>query len=345
MSAPKVLKGGGLFSSEPLFAGFLSDAGQEPEDANALPPRNFLLDEGVSMARVESYRSHGGIAAHGTLVAWLSAHETYLAERVLRSHSGSLPTSIDPADPDECPETFHAISPASPFLATDPRVHLIRTVEVASLARRSGRPAAEIQGLAQELVDAPGVEPARTRLDDILQEFAKRCDLRPVFAAFWDDLSDLFPGSASTDVPGWVDTVRDRCGLSHLDPRARGVPIPVLLFRYKVGDVPGLRGRRGTQPLVPPTVLDGPPFPPFCPAPGFSLTGATINLDGSSGVEHREVLHPCVAFRAEHVFRVGVVTRPVDLALLHMARGLHLLDVRDRTKRADYAEGTDGDLF
>lgn len=339
------LRGTGRFSGEVPFAGFLSNAGRDFKDPNALPPRNFLLDEGVSAARVESYRTLGGVAAHGTHGAWLSAHGTYLAERVLRAHGGAIPTSIDPTDPDECPETFAEIDPASPFLTVDSKVHLIRTVEINAIARMSKQPVVEIRKFADELVSSHGAEPARTRMNDILQEAAKNGDLRPVFAAFWDDLADLFPGAPAHDAPDWADAVRDRCGLSHLDPRSRGAPIPVVLFRYAVGELPRLRGMRGTQPLVPPTVLDGQPFPPFCPAPRGSLTGITIDLSGNSGTSRREVLHPCMVFRAEHIFRVGVVRRPVDLGLLHVARGLHLLEVRDRSGRPEYAQGTDGDLF
>jgi hypothetical protein len=339
------LTGGGLFSAALDFAGFLSDTGLDPNGSSALPARNFLLDEGVSPSRVESYRDAGGVAAHGNIRAWLSAHKSYLAEHVYRPHAGTVPTLIDPADLDECPETFTDIDPGSPFLVTDPKVHLVRTIEIGIIASLSKQPAAEIRTLAEALANAPGADPARTRMDDILQEFAKSCDLRPAFAAFWDDLSDLFGKTPADDASGWTDTLRDRCGLSHMDPRTRRVPIPVLIFRYPVGDVPRRRGMRTTQPLVPPTVLDCDPSPPFCPAPRTSLSGITVDLSGTSGVSRREVLHPFTAFRAAQVFRVGIIQRPVDPNLLPTARALHLLEVRDLSRRPDYAAGTDGDLI
>ncbi|AUX34686.1 MULTISPECIES: hypothetical protein [Sorangium] len=347
MSASKrpPLTGGGLFSAASEFAAFLSDTGLDPNGPVALPARNFLLDEGVSPSRVERYRDKGGVAAHGDIRAWLSAHQTYLAEHVFRPHGGTVPTLIDPADPDECPETFADIDPGSPFLATDPRIHLVRTLEIGTVASLSKQPAEEIRTVAEALVSAPGADRARTRMDDILHEFARHCDLRPAFAAFWEDVSDLFGRTPADDALGWTDTLRDRCGLSHMDPGARRAPISVLIFRYPVADVPRRRGMRATQPLIPPTVLDCDPSPPFCPAPRTSPSGITVDLSGTSGVSRREVLHPFTAFRAAHVFRVGTIRRPVDLNLLHTARGLHLLEVRDLSRRPDYAAGTDGDLI
>jgi hypothetical protein len=345
MSAAKPLTGRGPFSHEPPFADFLSNLGSDLREPNALPARNFLLDEGVQAARVESYRAIGGVALHGSLTAWESAHTTYLVQHVRGTNTGTVPALINPANLDECPETFADIDPTSCFLTTDPKVHLLRTVEIASIARTTREPPRLIQSLAEELANKPRVEPARARMDDILHEFAKNCDLRPVFAAFWQDLSTVFGTAPTNDPPGWADTLRDQCGLSHLDPGTRGIPIPVLIFRYPVEDVPRLRGALGTQPLVPPTVLDSHPFPPFCPAPLGNITGSTIDLGGNSGALRREVLHPCTVFRAAHVFRVGHIQRPVALDLLPIARGLHLLEVQELSKRADYAEDTDGDLF
>jgi len=342
MSKPPPLRGDGPFSSEAGFAGFLSETGRDPEPENAFPARNFLLDEGVATARVESYRVAGGVAAHGGVPAWTSAHTSYLADHIHRTHGGSVP---DPAEPDECPETFHAIDPGSPFVATDGNVHLLRMIAITSVAERSKQPPREVQALAEALVGAPGAEPARTRMDDILPELAKNCDLRPVFAAFWDDHERLFGKTPADDTAGWADTFRDRCGLSHLDPGGRGGPIPVLVFRYPVKAVARMRGARLLQPLVPPTVLDSWLSAPFCPAPRNSLTGVTVDLSGAPAAPRREVLHPFTAFRASHLFRVGTIRRPFAPDMLPTARGMHLLDVRASSGRADYAAGTDGDLL
>lgn len=109
--------------------------------------------------------------------------------------------------------------------------------------------------------------------------------------------------------------------------------------------VPRLRGlERDRRPLLPPTVLDNTPSPAFLPAPRGSLCGHVVDLAARAGNLRREVLHPGVPFEAKHLWRVGTITRPAGLANLATARGLHLLMVRDVSRRRDYAMGTDEDL-
>ena len=119
----------------------------------------------------------------------------------------------------------------------------------------------------------------------------------------------------------------------------------MLVFRYQVDAVPGLKSDRTVRLLLPPTVLDGRHSPAFCPAPRAALTGHTLDLSGGRDRPCREVLHPTTRFRARHLFRVGTVTRPVNHGLLREARGLHLVCVREQSGRRDYAVRTDGDLL
>lgn len=69
--------------------------------------RNFLLDEGISRPRVDSYGEAGAMADHGTWENWQGLHSSYLLERVFRPPSDDgLPEILDPADDVVCPETF-----------------------------------------------------------------------------------------------------------------------------------------------------------------------------------------------------------------------------------------------
>ena len=101
-------------------------------------------------------------------------------------------------------------------------------------------------------------------------------------------------------------------------------------------------------PLLAPTVLDGEFSGAFCPAPENAECGYTLDLSVSLEaplIQRREILHPPVRWRCEHLWRVGTIARPVPEDRLRTARGLHLLDIRELLGRPDYASGTDEDLL
>lgn len=309
--------------------------------------RNFLLDEGVIAERVESYRSAGCLTDHGGTRDWIQRHELYLQQEVFCPHRPptGAPGLVRPDNRELCPETFRHVDPASPFLTTDPNWHLLRVVELDFVARNRSFTAAWLKETARAVVRKTAAPDDVDRLDRALAEWAEHIDLRPVFATLYADVSGLFGKTPDEDVPGWADTLRDWLGLAHLNPVRRTTGIDVLVFLYPVSQVPNLKGTpRGTKPLTPPTVLDGRPSSAFCPAPRGNLTGHTVNLANEVVDPRREVVHPGLDFRARDLWRVGTVTRPVDLGLLPEARALHLLAVREASGRLDYAAGTDGDL-
>ena len=77
-----------------------------------------------------------------------------------------------------------------------------------------------------------------------------------MFAAYWEDLQDLFGESPSDDAKGWANQLRDRLGLAHLDPKGRGGTIDVMLFRYPIKSLAQIEAL-GTdrRALMPPTCL------------------------------------------------------------------------------------------
>jgi hypothetical protein len=342
---PDVLQAeGALLRGGEDWVRFLSHLGVDARGEHAFEARNFLLDEGIVPDRVDSYADAGAMRGHASVEDWQGAHWTYLAERVFRQPSGDgLPRALDPSDEISCPETFRFIDPAAPFLPTDSRSHLIRVERLRFVADSAGIGSAELRRVAEAaLQHAP--ESIRD-LNDILGAWARVIEARPVFAAFWDDVLDLFGDIPADDPPGWEDALRDSLGLLHYDPGARRNEIEVLVFKYPVSVVPKLKGlERDRRPLVPPTVLDNRLSPAFLPAPRGSLSGHVIDLSAQAKSLRREVLHPGVPFEAKHLWRVGTIRRPVDSASLSLARGLHLLMVRDASGRRDYALGTDGDL-
>ncbi len=346
-----------MFKQGERWRDFLAGLARAPGNLGGLDPdafvaRNFLLDEGIVPERAASYREVCSRSQETTREEWKGAHETYLADNVHRESPGeSIPTTLDPGDEDACPETFRFIDPASPFLSSDSKLHLVRVETLSFVARGSQQLAleerhSEVRRLAETFISRRGVE-QRQRLEDVLRSWAQQIELRPVYAGYLEDLVDLFGETPAEDAPGWADALRDRLGLIHLDPALRRRPIEILVFRYPVSAVPKLKRRaRGVRrPLVPPTVLDGSHSAAFLPAPHGSLTGHAVDLAAEVPRPFREIVHPSVAFRARHLWRVGTIERPVDLENLPAARGLHILGIRKISDRSDYAESTDRDLL
>jgi hypothetical protein len=242
-----VLKGDGtLGRGGDEWLRFLDRLGQDPRERYALVARNFLLDEGVVPERMESYGELNCLGEHADAAEWKGLHEGYLAERVFRPPDGpGLPRSIDPTDEDGCPESFRLFDASSDFPKADRKLHLIRVEQADFIAQKSSVPVSEIMSLAQEVVASPGSAAAQ-RLNDVLSKWARNVDLRPRFAAFLDDVIDLFGATPDADPPGWADTLRDSLGLA----------------------------------LVPPTVLDSFFSDAFFPAPRRAKTGHVVHLGG-----------------------------------------------------------------
>jgi len=340
---PLLESGGCLLHGGVEWLRFLSRIGADSRHQHRFSARNFLLDEGIAPERVDSYAELGCMGDHGTIDPWLRLHEAYLKDKVFRLPPGSgLPTSVDRSDEISCPETFRFIDPASPFLSTDSKVHLIRVERLDFIARRSDVDIDRVKALAEAVAGPLEPKPIR-ELNLILKAWAQKIEVRPVFAAFLEDVRDLF----EKDSEDWADALRDALGLAHLNPKGgaeRG--LDVLVFRYPVSDVPGFTGSdRRLRPLVPPTVLDGDFSPAFCPAPHGGLTGHTIDLSAKAKNPRREILHPSVSFQAKQLWKVGTLRRPVNPEDLPTARVLHLWMVRRLGRRDDYARGTDGDLL
>ena len=312
--------------------------------------RNFVLDEGVVTERAASYASAGCTVPHRDLGDWKMLHAKYLKGHVfLPTEDDGPPSLLDPTEPDEMPETFRHIDKGSPFLGTSATVMLVRVEELRFVADSIGEPPDLVRSLVRKVLGGGKSRNARDEraLNDVLERWFCELDQRPVFAAFWEDVKDLFALEPAKDQDGWADILRDRMGLAHFDPQARtSAAQEILVFRYPVSALPRIKGTGGKRrPLVTPTVLDGTFSDAFCPSPRGCTTGHVINLKTATGSLRREVLHPRLAFRASHLWRLGTLRRGVDHDDLHNQRAVHLLMIRDETGRQDYADGTDWDLF
>lgn len=335
-----------LSKDQDVWSTFLSRLSGDSAEEHGFVARNFLLEEGTRPERIASYRDWSCMVDHGTVESWKKVHEDYLNNFVFRDPATfGLPLALDPADEYSCPETFRFLDPNSPYLMSDGKIYLIRLETTSFLARYGGQSEAEVKRLAEAVLSS-GDDQARLLFESVLSQWSQNIQIRPVFAAFFHEVRDLFGRQPEEDAEDWADDLRDRLGLCHLDPGATRTAIDILAFRYPVAAVPSLTGQpREMKPLIQPTVLDGRHSRAFCPAPEGSQTGHVIDLSGSVEKLHREVLHPSLGFRPEHLWRVGTIRRPVDLTQLPTARGRHLQRVRAISGRDDYAQSTDGDLL
>ncbi|MCB1767237.1 MAG: hypothetical protein KDJ22_14470 [Candidatus Competibacteraceae bacterium] len=145
------------------------------------------------------------------------------------------------------------------------------------------------------------------------------------------------------DIP---DTLRDFLGLGSYNPTSHVAPIPVLLMRYTVAEVLADKSS-GTPGFVIPTVIDGRLNPFFFPTPHPAPDsdaakyeiGRAVNLRPvTTQSEYRmgmELVHSRIAYKPEHIWRLGRVSRPLtgDLAIL---RGLHLAWLQLEADRNDF---------
>jgi hypothetical protein len=332
------------------FQRFLREtAGAPPTADERFIARNFLLDEGVSPERFESYE-RSGVTDFDALPDWVTAHGDYLLTEVERDGpSGGPPRAFDLHSAD-CPETFReGARPRWLHAQLGSDLSLVRVVSAARVAREIG--ADNVESLVADGHDVVANGPRSPRwkmFDGLIGRWVRAQPVKPQFAALWEGLDDLLPLDPSEAPPDWADRLRDRLGLLYIRPEVPDRTEAVLVFRYAVSDVPVALGSADARLIVAPTVLDGPFYEPFCPAPLESSTGWTVDLgtdeDAALDLLGQEVLHPPVVLRARHLFRLGHVTTvpPMPIADGRRAR---LVALQEEYHRPDYGQTTDGDLL
>jgi hypothetical protein len=280
------------------------------------------------------------VGKHADANSWQNRHEHYLDQRVrLKQPLSGPPRTLNLARLAACPETFR-FSEGFTFAAVKTDLDLLRIVSARPVAKAARVAEGEFLVRAREVLASGDRGSIAWRdLVGYLGFWSSRLDIRPVYATFWQDQRDLF----ESDRPDWADILRDRLGLLHLAP-VFGVEIPVLVFRYPVSEVPRHAQLREGRPLAAPTVLDGELCEAFCPAPKGETCGRVVDLSAPFEEPSREIVHPFFPYRVEHLFRVGIVRRPLPSSLRE-ARKAHLLAVQTLCSRPDYGMGTDGDLF
>ena len=326
----------------PTFVDFLEQEARDDKSDVRFQARNFLLDENVQEERVRTYgkQSKAGFTDPG---AWAKGHRRYLGNSVfLRRPTNGPPTTINPQSP-HCPETFRAEDNLITYGGAHSGLELLRVMSIISLAGRTQVGIGKLQSAGREIVRAKVENRAPAAnleafFENVLEDWNSGCDLRPCFATFYADHEDILKERPEDDATGWENEIRDRLGLAHMQPGAAYPEIPILVFRYGIGEVPKMKGP-ALKPLALPTILDLELSPAFCPAPPNQDAGHTVHLAGS-GPLCREIVHPCLEFQSKHLYRVGTIKAPIasDLAT---ARWQHLRTLRNLFQQPDYAALTD----
>ena len=241
---------------------------------------------------------------------------------------------IDIAEPG-IPDTFGSANSGNHWPHIEENLFLLRIEDANFALRDSGVDLAELERAVANRDD--------TILARVCDVWNKRRDRRPAFATTEIAVEDLLD-SIGAD---WPHALRDNLGLGHLDPVAGLPPVPVLLLRYTVGEV--MRDKQaGVSGFAIPTVIDGRLSPFFFPTPKPKLgseaaqheVGRAVNLaQAASQSEYRmglELVHSFVAYKPEHISRIGYISRPLtsDLSTL---RSFHLEWLRLETDRDDFA--------
>ncbi len=240
---------------------------------------------------------------------------------------------IDPSEAD-IPDTFAADNAANAWRHIDDRLYLLRMEDVGFALGSSKMDVAELE-LAVKVRD-------NAVLKGFCDSWNNRRDRRPAFATTEIAVEDILKDAGDD----WPNTLRDFLGLGSYNPAPHVAPIPVLLMRYTVAEVLADKSS-GLPGFAIPTVIDGRLNPFFFPTPrpksGSEAAqyevGRAVNLcPATTQSEYRmgmELVHSRIAYKPEHIWRLGRVSRPLtgDLAIL---RSLHLAWLQLEADRNDF---------
>lgn len=337
MSFPERYRPVVAFRAAPLVA--LLEQEARRADDHRFAARNFLLDERLPDHREARYSDFASDEVT-TRAQWQLAHQEYLDANVFIGPSESNPYPplvVGPSEPRSA-ETFRT---EDGYVGTElsPDDELVRIEPLDFVRMAFARPDDEVlfdEVTAQLRSGKTLVGDTRNRTDRVLREWPR--DLRPCFAAPTAE----FEGRLDWSDASWPDRMRDALGLL-LDPDEWGGPIDVVLYRYRVAELPQASG--GGFALLGPCVLDGQLSNAFCPAPhAAGFAGRAVSFGTESDRPVREIVHAPISLVAAHLASVGTITEPIQVPLAP-ARRAHLGWLRGLDGADQFADSTDADLI
>lgn len=322
---------------EPKLAELLADMVAGGDATQGAHAHNYLFEERVTEERQRAYEAALELPSVGP-EAWRDRHRSYLAQKVFVLR-GTVPETFLPANSDAL---CGGLDTAQWVVRVERLDRVLAGLEI-DLALVNEQLAALQGGRAED-----EKQDARAFLEELCLHWneAIRTEDRPAFAAFFDDVE---PEIEATD---WMHRLRNRLGLSHLNPAISGGQVPIALLRYRVEDVLSAAGADARHVFAVPTVLDGELNAHFFPAPRGCEYGRTLDLDPDPDCERlvAEILHRRIDYTPDHLFKVGWVTTPIPPhaegpALARLRNG-HLFCLKYESGRENFGaklpEATDG---
>lgn len=276
---------------------------------------NFSFEERLRPDRVEPYWRPFDPAPPRALKRLNHHHTRYLREQVFL-----------PAGAGEIPETFAPDRNASALVPPPLKTRELVRVEMLDwILDKDARTRLLLHIDSLRLPPDTRPPEARAFFETLVNDWNRRRDQRPMFAAFADEVEDDI---AAAD---WLYRLRARLGLGHIQPQPRR-PIMAALLRYPVKEVlDATRKADHNACFAVPTVLDGPLTPYFYPAPPpASRHGRALDLEASPPGPRpaTEVLHRRIDYRPAHLIKICEVRAPAPELHLAALRNAHLHRLR-----------------
>lgn len=300
------------------FSLFLADQLNIDSIAERIVVENFILEERLGFERETDYAN--GLKILADFSEWTTQHKDYLLKYIYLKNKSEIPV------------TFKNINRTNFIADLEPAQYLIRVENLKALARiaRKEDETRIYEKNLDSFLKNPGDDTARAFLTDFLDDCNQNRDVRPLFVGFWGEVKEFFENND----PEWPDKLRDCFGLGHLDPM--GEPIPIVIFRYRLGEVAPIDGNSDLLAAIP-TILDSEFSPFFCPTPKNEIKGQILDLSTDDPENYRistEVLHRSIDYKPDHIYRFGYISRPPGTTG-ETARKIHFLYWGNQFKNFD----------
>jgi hypothetical protein len=258
---------------------------------------NFILEERITKEREKGYSEY--IESALDFDQWNHNHEEYVLERINLDKTDTKPV-----------ETFTDHNKLNIFKQIEPDQYLVRLERIEFPARGIMREGIDqVVDYFDDFIKTPEQSQPADFIENFLEKWNDKRDLRPVFAGFWGEVKQFFVDPYHNQIQNrdWANQLRDLFGLGHLDPSG-GEPIPVVLFRYRVKDVLDAN-TDGKNIVAVPTVLDGGFSPFFYPTPLKGWTeGQTVDLtqgDENNYSLNCEIIHRYIPYKKEFIYNLS----------------------------------------
>ena|GEM_PF-2181213 len=185
----------------PNLHGYLSAASESGDYEERACARNFLLDERPPQEALDLYKPHFTSGAVLDMDDWYSRHHGFALEQIF----------LDPGESD-APVTFRPLNDRNRVTQIDERLDLIQVEQGEWPCSLRGDSFVEIADRIKRF--RAGDDAARGFLQGLCNAWNAERDRRPAYVTTEIQVEDIL----ADGVEDWAVRLRNRLGLSHLDP-------------------------------------------------------------------------------------------------------------------------------